>query len=53
MKLQSVRDYHGAEYPSLAEHLVEKYRGGKLFSFALTAALAALALVLGGCHGPS
>ncbi len=48
MTLMPVRNYEGARYPTLAEHLARR-RGRILSSVALGAALAIVAVLLSGC----
>jgi hypothetical protein len=53
MKLTPVREYEGARYPSLAEHMARKNGRLGIQPLALAAALAALAALMSGCWGPS
>ncbi len=49
--LKPVRGYEGARYPTLAEHLSRSARSRKVKALALTAAFAALAVLMSGCRG--
>ena len=53
MELKPVRNYRGARYPSLTDHLSRRKWAGRLQAWQVAFALAALAALMGGCSNVS
>lgn len=53
MKVTAVKNYRGARYSSLEEHISKRSKNRKALIISLAAALAMLATVLGGCRSIS
>ena len=53
LQVKAVRDYEGADYPSLEDYYASKHDSSLLSQLALGAAMAALACVMSGCQSVS